>query len=298
MRVLITGATGLIGRAICTQLAAAGHELSALSTDPDSARRRVPELGAAFPWAAGTLDPPVAAFDVDAVLHLAGETVVGRWTKAKRARIFDSRQLGTRQVVAGMREAGCRQLVSASAVGFYGDRGDERCAEDAEPGQGFLPTVCAAWEQEARAAEDFARVLRLRIGLLLDPEGGVLGETLPLARLGLNGPLGGGQQWWPWIHRDDLLGLLQLALEGDAAGAWNVTAPEPARQREVAQALGRVLGRPAFLPAPAWGLRLVLGGFADEPLISRRALPEGPLAAGYRYRFTELEAALRDLITG
>ena len=299
MRILVTGATGLIGSRLVARLSADGHTVTALSRRPERARARLPDLSDAWTWRQGEVSPPLQAFACDAVVHLAGESVVGRWTAARRARILGSRREGTRELVQAIAASPDRPaaLISASAVGYYGERGDDVMHEDSAPGEGFLPEVCIAWEEEAVAAEALGlRVLRLRMGLVLDPSGGVLGQSLPLARAGLGGRLGSGQQWWPWVHHEDVVGAIVAGLWAKRSAAWNVTAPNPVRQQEFATTLGRVLGRPAFLPTPAFALRLALGGFADEPLLSRRVLPTGPLAAGVSFRFSELEPALRDLL--
>ena len=206
--------------------------------------------------------------------------------------ILDTRETATRNLVAGMRGSGVRALVSGSALGCYGDRGDEELTEESAPGSGFLAEVCARWEAAARDAP--CRVVLLRTGLVVGPDGGVLASLLPMARLGLSGPLGSGRQWWPWAHRDDLAGLALHALDrAEIEGPLNASAPSPARQREFAAELGRALRRPAFLPAPAFALRIALGGFADEVLSSRRMLPAKALATGYAFCHAELGAALR-----
>lgn len=299
MRILITGATGLIGSRLVARLAADGHTVTALSRRPERARARLPDLSEAWAWRRGEVSPPLQAFACDAVVHLAGESVVGRWTAARRVRILESRREGTRELVQAMAASPDRPrvLLSASAVGYYGDRGEEELQESAPSGEGFLPEVCRAWEEEAVAAEALGlRVLRLRMGLVLDPAGGVLGQSLPLAKAGLGGRLGSGQQWWPWVHHEDVVGALVAGLWAQGSGAWNVTSPEPVRQQEFASTLGKVLGRPTLLHTPTFALRLALGGFADEPLLSRRVLPSAPLAAGFTFRFPTLEAALRVLV--
>lgn len=300
MKVLISGATGFIGSRLCARLAEAGHELAVLSRDPAAARDRLPGIGAAHAWDPASEPAPAAALeDADAVVHLAGEPVTGRWTKAKRQAIRDSRVVGTRNLVAGI--AACRRrpavLVSGSAVGYYGDRGDEPLSEQASPGDDFLAGVCREWEHEAQAAESHGVcVTRVRTGIVLGPAGGALAQMLLPARLGLAGPLGSGRQWWPWIHIDDLVGILEHSLGRRDSAPLNGSAPEPVRQKEFARVMGRVLGRPAFLPAPGLALRALLGGFAGELLSSKKVLPVATRESGYRFRYPELEPALRDLL--
>ncbi len=296
MNILITGATGFVGRRLCEVLSQAGHTIVALSRDPAAARQRIPSLTAAFSWdALGE-----ALKNCDAVINLAGETVAGRWTDAKKRAIHESRIVSTRNLVEGFSKSSSRPkvLISASAIGYYGDRGDEPLREDSPAGSDFLARVCQEWEGEAAKAESLGiRVVRLRIGLVLGPGGGALQAMLPIFRVGLGGPLGSGKQYWSWIHRDDVAGAIVLALEReDLSGPINVTAPQPVRQREFAHTLGRVMRRPAFLPTPAFALKIALGEFSSELLSSKRVIPERLQKAGYRFRFAELEPALRDIV--
>ena len=295
MRVLVTGATGFIGRELARALAARGDQVVALTRNQQTARAMLPELAAAWAWRPVEEPAPADAFEgVDAVVNLVGERTHGRWTSAKRRAILETRETATRNLVAGMQGGDTSVLVSGSALGYYGDRGDEELTEDSAPGRGFLAGVCAKWEAAAEEAAP-ARVVTLRTGLVLGGDGGMLASLLPMARLGLSGPLGSGRQWWPWIHRDDVVGLALHALDNaDLTGPLNVSAPAPVRQREFARALGRALRRPAFLPAPRTALRLALGGFAEEVLSSRRMLPARAMASGYSFRYLELEDALRD----
>ncbi len=300
MRVLITGATGFLGRRLCERLQREGHQIVALSRDPERARRHVTLLESAYRWEALTSEPPREAFEgVEAVAHLAGETISGRWTPEKKRRIHESRVQGTRSLVEALSPLDERPkvLVSASAIGYYGDRGEEIVTEDAPPGTGFLADVCRDWEWEAARAEELdLRVVRLRIGIVLGPGGGALQTMLPLFKLGLGGPLGSGRQWWSWVHRDDVVGLIEFALQNEElSGPVNATAPNPIHQREFAKTLGRVLKRPAVLPAPAFALKLVLGEFANELLSSTRAMPERAQQAGFRFEYQELDGALRQL---
>lgn len=297
MRVLISGVTGFIGARLAETLAAAGHEIWGLSRDPDKARSQVPQLAESFAWNPVAQQPPRGAVaDVDAVVHLAGETVSGRWTAKKMQRIEDSRVLGTHNLVKAF-EIPNRPavLVSSSAIGYYGDRGDTELTEELEPGRDFLGTVCQKWEAEAERAERLGvRVVIVRTGIVLAPGGGALAAMLLPFKMGAGGPMGSGAQWWSWIHRDDLVAILQRAIEEDTMhGAYNATAPSPMRQKEFAGVLGTVLHRPAFMPTPAFALKLALGGFSTELLSSKRVLPKRLQKQGFEFQYPELEGALR-----
>ena len=300
MRVLVTGATGFVGRRLCETLSQRGDRVVALSRDPTAAQHRVPAIGKAYPWNPTTEPPPGEALSgLDAVVHLAGETVVGRWTEAKKNSIRDSRVVGTRNLVAGIAQAESKPavMVSASAIGFYGDRGDEELTEQAAPGDDFLAHTCLAWEDEALKVEPLGvRLACVRIGVVLGLGGGALAAMLTPFKLGVGGPLGSGRQWWAWIHRDDLVGLILHLIDNDLRGAFNATAPEPVRQKDFARVLGRVLHRPAFMPAPAFALKIVMGGFATELLSSTKVLPQSALQSGYEFRNPDLEAALREIL--
>lgn len=295
--VLISGASGLVGGHLARALAARGDSPHGFSRDPS---RLGAPIERGFAWDPQRGPPPPESFaEADAIVHLAGETVQGRWTEAKKRRIRDSRVVGTRHLVAGLERAERRPktLICASAVGYYGDRGERALTERDSPGDDFLAEVCQGWEREAQAAEALGlRVVRLRIGLVLAREGGALKEMLLPAKLGVGGPLGGGQQWWSWIHHQDLVRLILWALDEDVAGPLNATSPNPVRQREFADQLGAELGRPSFLPAPRFALELALGEFSVELLSSKRVLPAAAQAAGFRFDFPDLRAALRDLL--
>jgi uncharacterized protein (TIGR01777 family) len=296
MTILVTGATGFIGRRVCELLSQSGHTVIALSRDPTGAKRRVPALAKALSWDA--LEEALKS--CEAVVNLAGESIAGRWTTSKKQAIRDSRVGGTRNLVAGLAKLDSRPkvLISASAIGYYGDREEETLTEDSPPGADFLAQVCKDWESEALTAQSLGvRVVCARLGLVLGPGGGSLQAMLPLFKLGLGGPLGSGKQFWSWVHRDDVAGAIAFALErDDLRGPINVTAPQPVRQREFAQVLGRVLRRPAVLPAPAFALKLVLGEFANSLLSSQRVLPQRLQQSGYEFRFAELEPALRHIL--
>jgi len=295
MRALVTGATGFIGRRLVGKLT----KPVVLSRDPESARRSLGGDVEVHGWdpEAG---PPVYDLlrGVDTVFHLAGEPVAeGRWNEPKKSRIRKSRLLGTRHLVTAIEAMGERPkvLVSGSAVGFYGDRGDEELDESSAPGADFLAAVCQEWEAEAeRAASLGVRTVRIRTGVVLDRSGGALPRmTLPF-RFGLGGRLGNGRQWMPWIHLDDLVGLLLHAAQNPAVtGAMNGVAPAPATNREFTRRLAAVLRRPAIFPVPALALRAAVGEFAGILLASQRVLPRVAEKTGYRFRYAGLEEALR-----
>lgn len=300
MRVLVTGATGFVGHRLLEKL----DSPVILSRNAAKAEAALKQYRVkAFGWDPMKGPPPQAAFEgVDAVIHLAGDPVAeGRWTKAKKARIKDSREIGTRNLIDGLAALTRRPsvLVSASAVGIYGDRGDEQLDERSRPGSGFLADVCAAWEREAsRAAEVGLRVAMIRIGIVLGPGGGALGKMLTPFKLGVGSPLGSGRQYMPWVHLDDLVEMLLFAArEGGVHGPLNGVAPHPVTNREFTKTLGKVLGRPTFMPSvPGFALKTMLGEFAQVLLASQRVVPQAALAQGFAFKFAELEPALRDVL--
>ncbi|HEY6097882.1 MAG TPA: TIGR01777 family oxidoreductase [Anaeromyxobacter sp.] len=297
MHVFVTGATGLVGRAACAALLAKGHEVTALSRGAGAAAR-LPGVRAlqGDPTSPGAWQEELAR--CDACLHLAGEPVAaGRWNAERKRRIRESRVRSTENVAAVLRERGPAVLVSGSAVGFYGSRGDETLDEASAPGADFLAETCRAWEAAASPAAGRARVVLLRTGIVLAPDGGALPELVRPFRLFAGGPLGDGAFWQPWIHLADEVGLVLLALEdARASGPLNAVAPEPVRNRDLARTIGEVLGRPSALPAPAFAMKLVLGEMASVVLASQRAVPRRARELGYRFRFPELGGALRDLL--
>jgi len=298
MRALVTGATGFIGRRLVAKL---DHPV-VLTRDPDRARAALGSDVTPFAWDPVSGPPPADAFrGVDTVFNLAGENVgERRWTKKRKAAIRGSRVEGTRNLVAGIEALRERPkvLVSASAVGYYGHRGDETLDETAAPGSDFLAELCVAWEAEARRAGAMGlRVVTPRLGVVLGP-GGALSKMLTPFKLGLGGRLGSGHQWMPWIHLDDVVGLLLLAAASPAlSGPLNVVAPAPATNREFTKALGAALGRWTIFPMPGLMLRLVVGEFATVLLSSQRVLSRVVPQAGYAYRHPELSGALRASLT-
>ncbi|MHB8420523.1 MAG: TIGR01777 family oxidoreductase [Myxococcales bacterium] len=296
MRVLVTGASGFIGRRLCELLAKDGHEVWALSRG----NAAVAGCSATVMGDLGRGPPDLGAAAPDAVVHLAGESIAsGRWTAAQKARIRDSRVQGTRHLAEALAQLARPPAVAicASAIGCYGDRGDELLTETSARGDGFLAEVTSAWEAEQQKLLPRGRTVSLRIGFVLGPGGGLPRMALPF-RLFAGGPVGSGQQWVSWIHRDDVCGLACFALGRERlSGAVNAVAPNAVRNRELASALGKVLHRPSFLPAPAFALRLALGEMARELLLaSQHVVPERALAEGYPFLFPQAEAALRDAL--
>jgi uncharacterized protein (TIGR01777 family) len=300
MRVLVTGATGLIGSAVCDALLARGEEVVGLSRDPQKARGTNPTVSW-HPWDPATERPPGTAFaGVDAVINLVGEEINQRLTDDAKLRIRESRVRATKNLVDGMLAATPqpRTLISQAAIGIYGDRGEAMVDESTPPAEGFLPQVVVDWENEARRAESSGvRVVILRTGLVLDPDGGLLKQLAPPFKLGLGGPLAGGAFYMPWIHRDDEVGLILWALDNQqVSGTLNATAPHPVTNRELSKALGKALRRPAFMPAPRFAVVALRGEELTEQITgSYRVIPRRATDLGYRFRFERIDAALADL---
>lgn len=302
MKVLVTGASGLIGSALCDALLARDDEVVALSRDPERARGARPGI-VWHRWEPTLERPPASAFDgVDGVVHLLGEPIDQRWTDRAKERIMETRRTGTRNLVAAL--AGLERkpgvLVSQSAVGFYGDRGDAVLDESSPPGgESFDSKVVQAWEEAAREVRaSGVRLVITRTGQVLDAGGGMLSELLTPFKLGVGGPLAGGSQYLSWIHIDDEVGILLWALDDDAvSGVVNATAPEPATNKEFSKALGRALGRPAIVPVPGLVLDLKFGSEFGKVLRGgQRVLPKRALELGYEFKFPELGGALKDLV--
>lgn len=305
MRVLITGATGTIGIALADAGRVRGDAIVALSRDPERGQRVLGDGVEVHAWPDPTQapPPPEALAGVDAVVHLLGEPVAQRWTAEARERIRDSRVLGTRMLVQALAALPESQrpgvLVSQSATGFYGPRGDAPLDEHASAGDDFLAEVVVAWEAEARAAESLMRVAYTRTGVVLSPSGGALSKMLPFFKLGIGGPVAGGHQYVPWIHLDDVVGaLLHCAENGDAAGPVNVTAPNPVTNTDLSRALGRALGRPAVLPVPGFAIKLLYGEMAEMVTTGQRVVPARLRELGYDFRHPDVEPALRDVLGG
>jgi uncharacterized protein (TIGR01777 family) len=298
-RVAVTGATGLIGRRLIPALRERGWQTTVLSRDPARAREKLGEIEAVSWDPLGGPAPAAALIGHEAVVHLAGAPVDQRWSAAAKREIHDSRVHGTRNLVEGLRLAGegerPRTLVSSSAIGYYGARGEEPLDEDASPGGDFLAQVCVEWEAQAAAAARLGvRVVQVRTGVVLDTSGGALSKMLPPFRLGIGGPVAGGRQYMSWIHADDVAGIYVAALDGgDWRGPVNATAPEPATNRDFSRALGRALRRPAVLPIPGLAIRALYGEMAAIVTTGQRALPRAAEAHGYAFAHPQLDEALR-----
>ncbi len=300
MKVAVTGASGFLGPSLVQGLLEAGHLVHALGRDVERTLSRLPAgvTGAAF--RAGEGLAPEALGGAEAVVHLAGAPVNQRWTQEAKRRIRDSRVLGTRAVVEAMRAAGTvRRFVSVSAVGVYGGtRGAEPLTEESSPGEDFLASVCREWEAEAqRAREAGISTAVARMGVVLHPEGGALHSMLPPFRMGAGGRMGSGKQYVSWVHRADAVAALRFLVKGGGLeGVFNVTAPEPVSNAELAHALGGVLRRPTVMHVPGFVLKAAMGEMATMVLEGQRVLPRRLTEAGFSFRFSRLEQALRDLL--
>jgi hypothetical protein len=290
MRVTMTGATGRLGTLIADALRERGDDVTILSRSADKGVQWDPLTGPA---------PAEALNGRDAVVHLAGEDIAQRWNAESLRRIRESREVGTRNLVEGLRAADVKPkaLISASAVGYYGNR-HEPVDEDAPPGDDVLAQVCIAWEREADRAEELGmRVVKVRTGVVLDRHGGALEKMLLPFRLGVGGPVAGGRQPLPWIHVEDVVGIYLAALDDDRwSGAVNATAPEPVSNAEFSRALGRALHRPAIAPVPGFAIKALYGGMAKLVIEGQRALPRRTLELGYDFKHPDLDEALRSAL--
>jgi uncharacterized protein (TIGR01777 family) len=303
MRIVIAGGSGFLGSALAAHLAADNHQIVILTRQPRSADPSRPRTsykqwspdGHSGSWA-NALD------NADAVVNLAGESIAAkRWSTAQKQRIRDSRLLATRSLTAAVREVSTppRVFISGSAVGYYGDRGDETLTEASAPGTDFLAGVCKDWEAAANAIGAGTRVVLIRTGIVLDRKGGALPKMLPPFYLFAGGPIGSGRQYMPWIHRDDWVRLVAWSATSDSPrGALNVTGPKPITNKEFSTALGQALRRPSVMPAPPFALRIALGEMADALLLSsQRALPVRATDLGFTFRFSNIDDALADIFT-
>ena len=297
MKILITGGTGFIGKKLCHFLLDKEHELTVLSRHPE----KVNTLCGESVKAINNIDQLTASDSFDAIINLAGEGIAdARWTTARKQVLLDSRINTTKQLVAFIERADKKPevFISGSAVGFYGNRGSLLLAEDSEPHEEFSHELCSKWEVAAQEAEKMGvRVCIVRTGLVIGDDGGFLKRMLPPFKFGLGGQIGDGQQWMSWIHRTDYIAVIDKLLETTVLqGVFNATAPEPVTNAEFSKTLGKVLNRPAFLPVPAFVLKILLGEMAELLLGGQRVMPAKIESAGFEYTFRTLEEALNDVL--
>jgi hypothetical protein len=295
MRILVTGASGFIGAHLCRSLLSRSHRVIGMGRS--SVKSRIDHEGYRF-IAADTTRPgrwQQNLTEIDAVINLAGRSIFGRWTDAVKNDIRDSRILTTRHLVEGLAPGKGTIFLSASGVGFYGSRGDDILTEDEPAGEDFLARLSVDWEGEARiAAEKGARVVLTRFGVVLGAGGGALAQMIPAFKRFVGGPIGSGRQWFPWIHLEDLIAAVHFVLDhADISGPVNFCAPNPVLNRDLAAALGKVLNRPAFMPAPAFVIRMALGEFAEVLLGSQRAIPQKLQEHRFKFHYPDIEAALQ-----
>ena len=300
-KVLVTGGTGFIGKRVCDALQEKDYGVTVLSRDPERAKTKLQSIDEIYTWNPETEQlPSEATSDLHAVIHLAGESIAGRWNAKKKQRIRDSRILSTQNLVSSLAstEAKPEVLICASAIGLYGATGDDSFTEESAKGTDFLAEVCQEWEAEGQKASELGiRVIHVRIGLVLGIGGGLLKQVLPLFKIGAGGKLGSGKQWMSWIHIDDVVGIIMHSLDNEGVqGALNATAPNPVRNIEFTKTLGSVLRKPAIFPVPAFCLHLLMGEFAKFVVLSQNVLPDKTEASGYEFQYPMLESALEDLL--
>jgi len=299
--ILVTGASGFIGSHLCNYLSLLGYDVYGTSRFPKSTKEKVPVLRSVYYWDGlsifSILPDPELKFD--AVINLMGEPIVGRWTKARKARLWQSRVISTRYLSESMINFTSinPKLISMSAIGFYPE-GDVPMDEENEPGQGFLSSLVMEWEKSAMLSQEYGvKVTCIRTGIILGLNGGALRRILLATKFGLGGKLGSGNQWWSWVHITDLMQFIVQVLENDLPGTYNITAPVPVKQKVFASELGKVLKRPSFVWVPEFLIRLVFGEFSQELLGSRRILPNKTQSIGYVFSFNDLNDALKELLT-
>ncbi|RJP65903.1 MAG: TIGR01777 family protein [Candidatus Abyssobacteria bacterium SURF_17] len=298
MKALITGGLGFVGTQLCSRLLKKGHAVTIVDHSPRPHSGTPPEVKyvAGDTTARGSWQDEVGK--QDAIINLAGASIFRRWTDETKKLIHDSRVLTTRNVVEAMAQKRDVTLCSASAVGYYGFRGDEEVTEKGKPGDDFLARLCSDWENEAhKASRDGARVVVTRFGIVLGKTGGALGQMIPAFKWFVGGPLGSGNQWFSWIHMEDLLGAILFVLEKhDLEGPVNLCSPNPVRNKELAKALGKILGRPSFLKAPGFMIRAILGEFGSVLLEGQRVIPDRLLKEGFAFHYPELTDALQEVV--
>ena len=300
MRITVTGATGLIGTQLVEELLSRGDQVTVLARNPHAAQQKLGSVEAVS-WNPTTEQaPPEALAHRDAVIHLAGEPVSQRWTADAKNQIRESRVAGTSNLIAGLRQAdpSPKTLVSGSAVGYYGAHGPEPVDETAAPGEGFLAEVCVDWEKSALEATELGiRTVLLRTGVVLSSEGGALAKMLPPFKAGVGGPVAGGEQFVPWIHIDDIVGLILAAIDGDDSwsGPLNATAPVPVTNKQLSKALGRALHRPSIAPVPAFAIKLLYGEMSEIVTTGQNAIPSQAQSLGYGWKNPDLDLALQEM---
>lgn len=294
LKILASGTSGPIGGALMPALTAAGHNVTRLVRRPAAAADEIE-------WDPNNPISPETVSGYDAVIHLAGETIVGHWDKKKREKIRDSRVISTNNLVQALVQSSQkpRTLITASAIGYYGNRGQERLTENSEPGYNFLGMVCRDWEGATKPAEDAGiRTVQLRIGIMLSMQGGALKQMVQPFRFGLGGIIGNGKQWWSWVALEDVVGAVQHALTHEGlSGPVNVVAPNPVTNIDFTRAIAQVVRRPALFPLPFFAVRLFFGQMGEELMLaSARVLPTKLEASGYKFRYPELKPALLDIL--
>jgi uncharacterized protein (TIGR01777 family) len=301
LRITLTGATGLLGLRLLRTLRADGASLTVLSRNPDGARERLGDEVEVAGWdPIGEAAPVEALNGRDVVIHMAGAPIAQRWSAQVKRELRESRVQGTGNLIEGLRAASERPaaLISSSAVGYYGRHGEEPLDEDAPAGEDFLAEICDAWEAQAmRAGELGMRVAVMRTGVVLDRDGGALAKMLPAFRLGVGGPVAGGDQFISWVHADDVVGMIRVAVRDERwQGPFNVTAPTPVSNRDFSRALGRALHRPALLPVPGIALQALYGEMSEIVTTGARVVPAKALVLGYEFAHGELDEALRSAL--